>query len=481
MHIELNRKMILDKIHGCWLGKNIGGTIGGPFEGNRRLLDIQGFTTEKGEPLPNDDLDLQLVWLLALEAVGAKKLTANELSDYWLSYIAPHWNEYGVAKSNLAMGFLPPLSGELHNEKWKTSNGAWIRSELWACLTPGFPNIAVKYAIMDASIDHGLSEGTHAEVFTAVLESLAFFESNIRTLIETALTYIPDTSMITSTVRLVLDCYDKQIPWQETRDRIVENVKSVGWFQAAGNIGFTVLGLMYGEGDMLKSLCYAVNCGDDTDCTAGTVGAVMGIIMGAEGIPQELKEYVGDRIVTISINGSYHLFTPKTCTELTSRVMKLIPEVFVAHGVTMDWTGENIIDTEQRDKILAGYAHTVFARSPLSFEVPGSLHTQAIVEYKRDPIVKPGEDFSLTITLQNLRRDSRYYSVLPYLPAGWTADYDRTAHSTYMQRPHGETGITKIEMTIRVGEKIEPINQFPVIIQVSQHGIPITVPIVLLG
>lgn len=212
MDIQLNRQVILDKIHGCWLGKNMGGTIGGPYEGKRELLDIRGFTNQKGEPLPNDDLDLQLVWLLALETVGAKTLTANELADYWLSYIAPHWNEYGVAKANLRMGFLPPLSGALYNEKWKTSNGAWIRSELWACLAPGFPNIAVKYAIMDASIDHGLSEDTHAEVFTAVLESLAFFESDIRKLIETALTYIPADSMITSAVRLVLACYDQNIP-----------------------------------------------------------------------------------------------------------------------------------------------------------------------------------------------------------------------------------------------------------------------------
>ena len=391
MELKLNRNVINDKIYGCWLGKNMGGTIGGPFEGKRMLLDIPGFTTHKGEPLPNDDLDLQLVWLLALETVGAKCLTANELADYWLSYIAPHWNEYGVAKSNLEMGLLPPLSGELHNAKWKTSNGAWIRSELWACLAPGFPNIAVKYAIMDASVDHGLSEGTHAEVFTAVLESLAFFESDVRKLIETALTYIPETSMITGTVRLVLDCYDQKLPWQETRERIVENVKSVGWFQAAGNIGFTVLGLMYGEGDMLRSLIYAVNCGDDTDCTAGTVGAILGIIKGASGIPEELKEYVGDRIVTISINGSYHHWIPKTCTELTDRVLKLIPEMFTAHGVQLLWTEDLCeIDAVVREKILPGYAQEVFSRSPLSFEVPGTLHTQTVVEYAREPVIKPG-------------------------------------------------------------------------------------------
>ena len=106
MNIKLNRAEIMDKIHGCWIGKNMGGTMGGPFEGTRDLLDIPGFTTDKGHPLPNDDLDLQLVWLRALEMLGAMRLTANDLADYWLSYISPHWNEYGVGKSNLLMGRL---------------------------------------------------------------------------------------------------------------------------------------------------------------------------------------------------------------------------------------------------------------------------------------------------------------------------------------------------------------------------------------
>ena len=482
MNIKLNYAQIVDKIHGCWLGKNMGGTIGGPFEGKRMLLDIDGFTTQKGEPLPNDDLDLQLVWLNALEAIGAKRLTANELADYWLSYIAPHWNEYGIAKSNLLMGLLPPLSGEVHNGKWKTSNGAWIRSEIWACLAPGIPNIAVKYAIMDASVDHGLSEGTHAEVFTAVLESMAFFESNVRALIEKALTYIPEDSMITSTVRLVLDCYDKKIPWQQTREMIVENVAEVGWFQAAGNIGFTVLGLMYGEGDMLKSLIYAVNCGDDTDCTAGTCGAVLGIIQGASGISDELKEYVGDRIVTISINGSYRHGIPKTCTELTERVLRLIPEMLRSHGVFLQWTETaSEIDFAEGEKILAGYSQEVFARSPLSFEVPNAVHTTTVVEYDRDPIVQPGEDFTIKITLKNNRSDAHYYTVDAYLPVGWSADYPKTCRVSYYQRLHQEAGLAHLELTVHVGETVKDINRIPIIINACEHAVPIMIPVVLLG
>ena len=61
---QLNKNEYLDKLHACWLGKNIGGTMGAPYEGTRKFLDIKGFATPGGEPMPNDDLDLQLVWLV---------------------------------------------------------------------------------------------------------------------------------------------------------------------------------------------------------------------------------------------------------------------------------------------------------------------------------------------------------------------------------------------------------------------------------
>ena len=116
--VKLNREMIRDKIYACWTGKNIGGTIGGPYEGTKEILDLKGYTSEKGEPLPNDDLDLQLVWLFALENVGPYNLTSKELGEYWLQCIPPSWNEYGTGKANMEGGLLPPLSGQYANQRW---------------------------------------------------------------------------------------------------------------------------------------------------------------------------------------------------------------------------------------------------------------------------------------------------------------------------------------------------------------------------
>ena len=44
--MKLNREIYKDKVKACWIGKNIGGPIGGPYEGKREVLDVKGFLPE---------------------------------------------------------------------------------------------------------------------------------------------------------------------------------------------------------------------------------------------------------------------------------------------------------------------------------------------------------------------------------------------------------------------------------------------------
>ena len=175
--IKINKQELRDKILACWIGKNIGGTLGGPYEGKREVFDIKGFTTEPGNPLPNDDLDLQMVWLKAMEENGPFKLNERILAEYWMEYIPPYWNEYGIGKGNMSIGLVPPICGEYQND-YKHSNGAWIRTEVWATLFPGLVDEAIKFAYYDACIDHGQGEGTYATIFIAAMESAAVLISD---------------------------------------------------------------------------------------------------------------------------------------------------------------------------------------------------------------------------------------------------------------------------------------------------------------
>ena len=55
----LNLETFRDKLAGCWTGKNIGGVLGAPFEGYRKVNEIDFYTQDLSMgPPANDDLDL---------------------------------------------------------------------------------------------------------------------------------------------------------------------------------------------------------------------------------------------------------------------------------------------------------------------------------------------------------------------------------------------------------------------------------------
>ncbi|MBO5286380.1 MAG: ADP-ribosylglycohydrolase family protein [Clostridia bacterium] len=346
----LNINEYKDKVKACWIGKNIGGTMGTPYEGKREVLDIKGFITQKGEVLPNDDLDLQLVWLYALEHIGPQNITAESLGEFWTSFILPYWNEYGICKVNMNRGIKAPASGDWDNDFWKDSNGAWIRTEIWACVAPGIPNLAVKYSMADAMVDHGAGEGTFAAMFVSAMQSSAFVLDDIFDCINVGLKCIPKNSRMAQSINIVLDCYKNGKTWLEARNIILETNKDIGdgWFQAPSNVAYAVIGLLYGEGDFKKSMITAINCGDDTDCTGATVGATLGLLHGMKGIPTDWCEYIGDDIVTVCVpkHTNFKMQAPKTCTELTERVVELCGHVLYAYNITADnkYFHKNIIE-----------------------------------------------------------------------------------------------------------------------------------------
>lgn len=351
--MKINRNEYLDKVRGCFIGKNIGGTFGGPYEGKKEVLDIKGFVTKKGEPLPNDDLDLQLVWLQCLESIGPLNTNSKTLGEFWMAFICPFWNEYGISKTYMLRGIKPSVAGDVETNIWKHSNGAWIRTEIWACLNPGAVDTAVRYAIEDALVDHGVGEGTAAAAFVAALESAAFLVNDTQKLIDIGLAKIDKNSRLHSTLAHVRKRYQEGADYITVRNEIIELNKDIGdgWFQAPNNIAFVVIGLLWGEGDFKKSMTYAVNCGDDTDCTAATVGSILGILLGAKKMPEDWKEYVGNDIKTLCINNGKAFHQVKTIDDLVDRINRQVDLCLLANTTKIELVDSSTeIDKKMIDK-----------------------------------------------------------------------------------------------------------------------------------
>ena len=494
MIVKLSEREYKDKVMACWIGKNIGGTMGGPYEGSRKVLDVKGFSTPKGEPLPNDDLDLQLVWLFALETLGPRNVNAQSLGEFWLSYIPPHWNEYGVGKANMKMGIPAQVSGDYKNE-WLNSNGAFIRSEVWACVCPALPELAVQYALNDGSIDHGAGEGTIAEAFVAALQSSAFVLS-LNESIDVALKCIPAESRMAKSIKLVRECYESGKTWLEARNAVFEQNSDLGdgWFEAPSNVAYAVIGMLYGEGDFKKSMITAINCGDDTDCTAATVGATFGILHGTEKIPSDWKEYVGDKIVTISLaQGNSGANMPKTLQDLTNRVVEAGKAVLYSHNAFF-WTGRrqnNYVYIADENDVPSDIYEWLNKRAEVvrkSLDLKPNTYTikthlfKATATLSKVTIKENDDEVILTVDIsQNPAYDSAHYSLAFrwWLPEGFEVIGNKASyvgsHGDYKYaKPVTET--FKIKTT-----KTEAVNRL--VLEISTPGRPTMtyLPVTLLG
>ena len=422
----LNRKTYRDKVYGCWTGKAAGGTLGAPYEWSTAMNSVSFYPPEiQGANLPNDDLDLQLVWLAAVERYGALNVNERILAEYWSEMITGPWNEYGVCRNNIRMGLMPPLSGSCGNEVWKWSNGAWIRSELWACLFPGSPAQAAKAAYADACCDH-CGEGIYAEIFTAALESEAFVENDLMKIIECGLSLIPADCRIAAAVKLAVQCHRNGDSLADARNAIVKNNADLGWFQAPGNIAFAILGLLYGEGDFGKTISFAVNCGDDADCTGGFAGAVIGILLGKSGIPAKWTDPVGDEIRTCSIENtgrSCIRHVPKTLAELTDRVVACAETAALRDPWLVQFTEEES-RLDEPAEVTAGknrnFRNFLAQKRPYELTCDQSWGTVSF-EFENGPYIEPEKPLRIRIRMSSLYSELMLVRLRPRLPESWSA------------------------------------------------------------
>ncbi len=73
---QLDYERYLDQILGGWIGKSMDGAIGARFEGNKGWIEIPSEEMFPAVTPPNDDLDLQVLWLKVLE--DAFRLYVND-------------------------------------------------------------------------------------------------------------------------------------------------------------------------------------------------------------------------------------------------------------------------------------------------------------------------------------------------------------------------------------------------------------------
>ena len=405
--ITLGSDEYRDRVYACWLGKNIGGTLGAPFESVKTFNGLTFYDPVPDEPLPNDDLDLQLVWLKLLEDNGAAVPTLPQFADHWLKYLRTYpYSEYGACLRNMENGLRPPVSGCFMNA-FVDNMGSPIRSEIWACVAPGDPQLAAATAYRDALLDHAGGEGVHGEMFWAAVQSAAFVIRDPRELIRIGLAMIPLTSHVSRAIRETLWCYDNALNWAQAREHIAQRYSDPnplggrGYGHpslAAPNHGFTIIGWLWGE-DFADKLRKAVNCGYDTDCTGATLAALLGILGGTAGIPEKWRKPVGEGIVLHKFTGPFN--HPKDLADLTDRTHAVARDFLRRYSDTV-WFGESTGTGDDLLSLLHCNERAIEAAA--TYDIQSAVETdrdlEIVFHYGREPILHPGADMPVRVSLR---------------------------------------------------------------------------------
>ena len=320
----------IEQIYAGWLGKIIGIRLGAPVEGwtYQKIRDIYGEL--RGYPVSyknfaaDDDSNGPLFYLRALEDSGkGTGLEPQDVGNALLNY-APYehgffwWGGYGnstehTAYLNLYHGIPAPQSGSIRQNGSTVAEqiGGQIFIDTWGLVCPGDPDRAALFAKNAASVTHD-GNGVYGGIFVAVCESYAFVEKDIRKVIEKGLSYIPSDCEYSRAVRDIMAFYDRcPQDWRECFDYIHDNWgydRYPGNCHIIPNICVMILGLLYGQGDFTRTLLITTMCGWDTDCNAGNVGALMGVICGLDGIDYDTwRRPINDFLACSSTMGSMNI------------------------------------------------------------------------------------------------------------------------------------------------------------------------------
>jgi ADP-ribosylglycohydrolase len=327
MGVGLPREEYLDRVLGAWLGRCVGCVLGKPVEGwtRARIEDYLGLAGEEGlddyfplvDPRPDefrlhpsysgavrgsidgmprdDDLDYTILGLHVLEEHGLD-FTAGDVADEWLNHM-PIRLTYTAERAtyrNLVNG-LKPTETATYRNPYREWIGAQIRADVWGYVAPGIPEVAAGLAFRDASLSH-VKNGIYGEMFVAAMVSAALVTGDVHEIIELGVSEIPAESRLAEAARDVVswsgDCGD----WRDAWDLVMEKYGGYHWVHTINNAAFVLLGLLYGGGELWRTVSISVLAGFDTDCNGATAGSIVGAVLGARALPERWVAPLDDRV-----------------------------------------------------------------------------------------------------------------------------------------------------------------------------------------
>ncbi|AEM39918.1 ADP-ribosylglycohydrolase family protein [Ketogulonicigenium vulgare] len=327
-------KDYVERVYAGVLGKLIGVYLGRPFEGwtyqriMRELGPIEYYVHERlNQPLviTDDDVAGTFTFVRALEDYGiSPDISARDIGKAWMNYIIRErailwWGGYGnstehTAWLNLKKGIPAPQSGSIAENGQTVAEqiGAQIFIDGWALIAPNQPARAAKMAEQAGKVSHD-GESVYAAMLWAAMEAAAFSSRDINHLIDTGLKVIPKDSLIAKVIADIRTWHaEAPDDWQRSRQLIEDHYgydKYPGNCHVIPNHALMIMTVLHAPHDFQRAQMIVNTSGWDTDCNAGNVGCLQGIMLGLEGIDSgpDWRGPVADRLLISTADGGFSI------------------------------------------------------------------------------------------------------------------------------------------------------------------------------
>ena len=298
---ELSEEVLIDKLRGSWAGQMAGVAWGAPveFKALGRMLteqELPDWSPESiNESFAQDDLYVEIPFMLTMKEKGVY-CDIVELGEALKNTDFPLWHANYYARKNLAEGISAPDSGHYENNPHCDDIDWMIEADFIGQMCPGLVNEAIDLAFKAGHVTN-YGDGVYGGVFVAAMHAKAYIAGSLDEVIEAGRLSVPEGSLFRQLLEDVFLWVDEGNPLEQTwqllqqkwgySDRCPEVIGSTNEtnIDAKLNAGYVLMALLYGEGDFEESMKIALLCGQDNDCTASTVGSILGNYYGFSGIP----------------------------------------------------------------------------------------------------------------------------------------------------------------------------------------------------
>ncbi len=300
---ELPISIYVDKMKGGWAGQMIGVSYGAPTEfkacGRTYEDPITWAPEQVANSLGQDDIYVELSFLDAIEKHGLD-ITNEQMGKAFASTKFKLWHANNEGRENVRKGIMPPHSGSPKYNAHYADIDFQIEADLFGLINPGMPLSSNKMCDKFGRIMNS-GDGLYGGMFTAAMYTAAFFETDIKKIVRYGLRAIPQKSIYAQTIRDVITWHwvypdDWRKTWQKVQEKWAARPSGKcstdpnGFnIDASLNGAYVVIGLLYGDGDLAKTLEISTRCGQDSDCNPATAAGVLCTAMGYSAIPDEYK------------------------------------------------------------------------------------------------------------------------------------------------------------------------------------------------